>query len=41
MPTHPTDLAAVIRAWPTLPDPIRRAVIALVDSASVEGDGDA
>jgi hypothetical protein len=28
-----TDLASVIVAWPTLPEPIRRAVLALVTSA--------
>jgi hypothetical protein len=27
------DLAAVIAAWPTLPDPIRRALLALIGGA--------
>jgi hypothetical protein len=31
-PGYPA-LAAVVAAWPTLPDPIRRAVLALVGSA--------
>jgi hypothetical protein len=30
----PTDLARVAAAWPALPDPIRRAVLALVESAA-------
>jgi hypothetical protein len=31
-PTDP-DLARVVEAWPTLPDPIRRAMMALLGSA--------
>jgi hypothetical protein len=27
------DLAAVVDAWPTLPEPIRRAILALVRAA--------
>jgi hypothetical protein len=27
------DLARIIAAWPTLPEPIRRAMLALVESA--------
>jgi hypothetical protein len=27
------DLARILAAWPTLPEPIRRAVLALVESA--------
>ncbi len=30
----PSDLARVVDAWPTLPDPIRRAVLALVGTAA-------
>jgi hypothetical protein len=26
------DLARVLAAWPTMPDPIRRAVLALIES---------
>jgi hypothetical protein len=29
----PPDLARVVEAWPQLPEPIRRAVLALVESA--------
>jgi hypothetical protein len=32
----PPDLAAVVAAWPTLPEPIRAAVLALVKAASGE-----
>ena len=34
------DLARLIDAWPTLPDPIKAAVLALLDSArpSLKGD---
>jgi hypothetical protein len=28
--TNDPDLARVIEAWPTLPDPIRRAMLALI-----------
>ena len=28
------DLAAVVAAWPTLPEPIRRAVLAIVGTAT-------
>lgn len=28
------DLARIVAAWPNLPDPIRRAVLALVDATS-------
>jgi len=31
------DFLAVVRAWPDLPDPIRRAVLALVDTVAKEG----
>ena len=27
------DLAAIVKAWPTLPEPIRRAVLALVEAS--------
>jgi hypothetical protein len=27
------DLARILQAWPTLPEPIRRAILALVESA--------
>lgn len=30
------ELAELVRAWPTLPEPIRRAMLALVDSARSE-----
>ena len=30
---HPPDLAAVVAAWPTLPEPLRRAVLALIGAA--------
>jgi hypothetical protein len=29
------DLAAVVTAWPTLPEPIRAAIMAMVRAASV------
>jgi hypothetical protein len=29
------DLARIAGAWPTLPEPIRRAILALVESASL------
>ena len=32
-PTDP-DLSRIVAAWPTLPEPIRRAVLALVGSAA-------
>ena len=32
------DLAAVVNAWPTLPDPIRRAVLALVEAVGKGGE---
>jgi hypothetical protein len=32
-PTDP-DLSRLVTAWPTLPEPIKRAVLALVDSAT-------
>jgi hypothetical protein len=28
------DLARLVKAWPTLPDPIRRAMLALVSSVA-------
>ena len=28
------DLAAVVAAWPTLPEPLRRAVLAMIDAAN-------
>jgi hypothetical protein len=28
------DLARILDAWPGLPDPIRRAIVALVESAT-------
>jgi hypothetical protein len=31
--TADAELAALVAAWPTLPDPIKRAVLALVGSA--------
>ena len=30
---HPDGLARVVEAWPTLPEPLRRAVLALIDAA--------
>jgi hypothetical protein len=33
-PLPDTDLARVLDAWPTLPEPIRRAVLALVETSS-------
>jgi hypothetical protein len=33
----PRDLALVMSAWPSLPEPIRRAVLALVEAATREG----
>src|SRR5262245_55100539 len=36
VPTDP-DLARVVEAWPALPDPIRRAMLALVASAQGVG----
>jgi hypothetical protein len=38
-PNCPSDLAAVVTAWPTLPDPIRPAILALVKAASGGGGG--
>ena len=35
-PNYP-DLELVVNAWPDLPDPIRRAVLALVGTAANEG----
>ncbi len=32
LPNDP-DLARLVAAWPSLPEPIRRAVLALIDSA--------
>ena len=26
------DLGAVVQAWPTLPDPIKRAILAMIDA---------
>jgi len=31
------ELARLVAAWPTLPEPIRRAVLALVNSATPAG----
>jgi len=33
-PTLPPDLAAVIDAWPNLPEPIRAGILAMVKAAS-------
>jgi hypothetical protein len=33
------DLAAVVSAWPTLPEPIRAGILAMVRAASGEGGG--
>jgi hypothetical protein len=33
----PPDLAAVVAAWPTLPEPIRAGILAMVKAASGEG----
>jgi hypothetical protein len=30
----PGDLAAVVAAWPTLPEPIRAAILAMVKAAA-------
>jgi len=35
-PNYP-DLELVVKAWPDLPDPIRRAVLALVGTSTGEG----
>jgi hypothetical protein len=32
------DLTRILDAWPTLPDPIRRAVMALVETSSPPGE---
>jgi hypothetical protein len=32
------SLDRIVDAWPTLPDPIRRAVLALIDSAANSGN---
>jgi hypothetical protein len=32
-PELPPDLARVVAAWPDLPEPIRRAVLALIGAA--------
>ncbi|HEY7154486.1 MAG TPA: hypothetical protein VH575_11050 [Gemmataceae bacterium] len=32
--TPAPDLARVVSSWPTLPEPIRRAVLALLDAAA-------
>jgi hypothetical protein len=32
--TADADLAALVAAWPTLPEPIKRAVLALVNAAA-------
>jgi hypothetical protein len=32
----PPDLAAVVAAWPTLPEPIRAGILAIVKAASGE-----
>ncbi|MFO0800072.1 MAG: hypothetical protein U0804_21605 [Gemmataceae bacterium] len=39
--TPPADpvLAAVVAAWPTLPDPLRRAVLALIGAAGPAAGG--
>jgi hypothetical protein len=34
---QPTDLARVVAAWPTLPDPIRTAILTLIRAV---GGGD-
>ena len=33
------DLARIVAAWPTLPEPIRRAVLALIDMTLPETPG--
>jgi hypothetical protein len=40
MPTPPTDpeLAAVVAAWPMLPEPIKAAILALVRTATTAPD---
>jgi hypothetical protein len=35
----PPDLTAVIDAWPALPDPIKAAVMALIQAALGKGGG--
>jgi hypothetical protein len=35
----PPDLSAIIDAWPSLPEPIRAAVLALVKAVLGRGDG--
>ncbi len=35
----PPDLAAVIDAWPDLPEPIRAGIVAMVKAASGKGGG--
>jgi len=31
-------LAAVVKAWPTLPEPIRRAIVAMVEASKANGE---
>ncbi len=31
------DLACLIAAWPTLPEPIKRAILGILDSAHAQG----
>jgi hypothetical protein len=37
-PQNPPELAAVIDAWLSLPEPIRAAILALVETASGRGE---
>jgi hypothetical protein len=32
-----TDLGEIVAVWPTLPEPIRAGIMAMIRSASVEG----
>jgi hypothetical protein len=35
----PPDLAAVVFAWPTLPEPIRAGILAMINASSGKRDG--
>jgi hypothetical protein len=39
LPDLPTDLARVIDAWPTLPEPIRAGILAMVRAAAEDVGG--
>ncbi|HEX7450001.1 MAG TPA: hypothetical protein VF306_20745 [Pirellulales bacterium] len=31
------DLAAVVRAWPSLPEPVRRGILAMIEASQSNG----